>query len=109
MLHKSGSIFVQIGDENLHRVRGILDEVFGANNIVAQHNLLKGTGLHFLDTLGPLPTIFFGIQVDIDGLKYRQIYKNRGLSDDEVGRISRNCQLPDGRRIAAEWSICDAA
>ena len=29
LLHESGSIFVQIGDENVHRVRGCMDEVFG--------------------------------------------------------------------------------
>ena len=32
LLTESGSIFVQIGDENLHRVRALLDEVFGENN-----------------------------------------------------------------------------
>lgn len=35
MLHESGSIFVQISDENLHLVRNLLDEVFGADNFIA--------------------------------------------------------------------------
>jgi len=35
LLCQSGSLFVQIGDENLHRVRAILDEVFGGQNFVA--------------------------------------------------------------------------
>jgi len=35
LLADSGSIFVQIGDENLHRVRAVMDEVFGNNNFVA--------------------------------------------------------------------------
>ena len=35
LLTDSGSIFVQIGDENVHRVRAILDEVFGENNFVS--------------------------------------------------------------------------
>ena len=35
LLTDSGSIFVQIGDENLHRVRTLLDEVFGAENFAA--------------------------------------------------------------------------
>ena len=34
LLHDSGSIFVQIGDENVHRVRALLDEVFGEENYV---------------------------------------------------------------------------
>ena len=36
LLHESGSIFVQIGDENVHRVRAVLDEVFGDGNFVDQ-------------------------------------------------------------------------
>ena len=35
MLADSGSIFVQISDENLHYIRAIMDEVFGANNFVS--------------------------------------------------------------------------
>ena len=36
LLTESGSIFVQIGDENVHRVRALMDEVFGESNFVAQ-------------------------------------------------------------------------
>jgi adenine-specific DNA-methyltransferase len=35
LLTDSGSIFVQIGDENVHRVRGLMDEIFGDNNFIA--------------------------------------------------------------------------
>ena len=34
LMHESGSIFVQIGDENVHRVRALMDEVFGEANFV---------------------------------------------------------------------------
>ena len=37
LLTESGSIFVQIGDENVHLVRSVLDEVFGAENFTARH------------------------------------------------------------------------
>src|SRR6476646_4648196 len=36
LLHETGSIFLQIGDENVHRVRAVLDEVFGEHNLVCQ-------------------------------------------------------------------------
>jgi adenine-specific DNA-methyltransferase len=36
LLHESGSVFVQISDENVHHVREICDEVFGAKNFVSQ-------------------------------------------------------------------------
>lgn len=35
LLHESGSMFVQIGDENVHRVRAVLDEVFGDSNFIS--------------------------------------------------------------------------
>jgi adenine-specific DNA-methyltransferase len=45
LLGETGSIFVQIGDENVHRVRALMDEVFGENNfcadIVYQKNSLQ--------------------------------------------------------------------
>lgn len=43
LLHESGSIFVQIGDENVHRVRALMDEVFGDENFVSQITVRKTT------------------------------------------------------------------
>lgn len=43
ILHESGSIFVQIGEENIHKVRGILDEVFVERNFVSQISVFKTT------------------------------------------------------------------
>ncbi|WP_299653894.1 site-specific DNA-methyltransferase [uncultured Jannaschia sp.] len=44
MLTESGSIFVQIGDENVHRVRAVMDEVFGEENFVRLVTFRKTTG-----------------------------------------------------------------
>ena len=44
LLTDSGSIFVQIGDENVHRVRSVMDEVFGEENCVTQIVFAKTTG-----------------------------------------------------------------
>jgi len=41
LLADSGSIFVQIGDENVHRVRSLLDEVFGEDNFISQVHFKK--------------------------------------------------------------------
>ncbi len=41
LLSESGSIFVQIGDENVHRVRAVLDEVFGDENLVSTISFWK--------------------------------------------------------------------
>jgi adenine-specific DNA-methyltransferase len=45
LLADSGSIFVQIGDENVHRVRALMDEVFGDENFVAEITFQKTGGL----------------------------------------------------------------
>jgi len=44
LLSDSGSIFVQIGDENVHRVRALMDEVFGEDNCISQIAYAKTTG-----------------------------------------------------------------
>ncbi len=44
LLHTSGSIFVQIGDENVHLVRAVLDEVFGKDNFVSVISFKKTSG-----------------------------------------------------------------
>ena len=50
LLTESGSIFVQIGDENVHRVRAVMDEVFGAENFVSTITFKKtaGRNRHYL-------------------------------------------------------------
>jgi adenine-specific DNA-methyltransferase len=44
LLTDSGSIFVQIGDENVHRVRAVMDEVFGEDNFISGINFLTTGG-----------------------------------------------------------------
>src|SRR5689334_3199852 len=45
LLSDSGSIFVQMGDENVHRVRAVMDEVFGDSNFISQITVKKTGGL----------------------------------------------------------------
>src|SRR6516165_3246917 len=51
LLTAFGSIFVQIGDENLHRVRSVLDEIFGEDNFLSQINVVKTSGLAAADRM----------------------------------------------------------
>ena len=44
LLAESGSLFMQIGDANVHRVRAVMDEVFGEDNLVAQIQVKKSGG-----------------------------------------------------------------
>ncbi len=54
LLNDSGSVFVQISDENLHHVRELMDEVFGAENFVSQISFQTTSGFetNLLATLG---------------------------------------------------------
>lgn len=45
LLADSGSVFIQISDDNVHRVRAILDEVFGSDNFVSLITIRKTGGL----------------------------------------------------------------
>ena len=53
LLTESGSVFVQIGDENVHRVRAVMDEVFGEDNFVSQiaYQTTTGATSEFLATV----------------------------------------------------------
>ena len=44
LLTESGSVFVQIGDENVHRVRSVMDEVFGTENRISEITFRTTTG-----------------------------------------------------------------
>ncbi|MGS0998994.1 site-specific DNA-methyltransferase [Rhodanobacter sp. UC4451_H18] len=71
LLTESGSIFVQIGDENVHRVRAVMDEVFGDGNAIATIPFKKTSALggKTLDVV--YDTILFYAK-DKENLKYRK-------------------------------------
>jgi adenine-specific DNA-methyltransferase len=73
LLAESGSIFVQIGDENRHLIRALLDEVFGQNNFVSEiaFRTTTGRGAKLLDN-----NFDFAIWYakDFDHIKYRQAF-----------------------------------
>jgi adenine-specific DNA-methyltransferase len=60
LLADSGSIFVQIGQENCHLARGLLDEVFGADNFTSQIVFAKTAGATS-ETCPDLRKIIFGV------------------------------------------------
>ncbi len=61
LLTDSGSIFVQIGDENVHRVRAVMDEVFGSDNFVAFVSIEK-TSSQTQDYLAPVTRLYLMVQ-----------------------------------------------
>jgi adenine-specific DNA-methyltransferase len=96
LLTESGSIFVQIGDENVHLVRSLMDEVIGSENFC---NLItfKKTASASTDWLSSVADYILWYARDITRMKYRQLYQPRTLEDDVGSRYTR-VELPDGTR-----------
>ncbi|MBU3888566.1 site-specific DNA-methyltransferase [Methylosinus sp. KRF6] len=76
LLTESGSVFVQIGDENAHRVRAVMDEVFGEGNFVSQINFVTTTS-QTSRYLPPISDIVLWYSKHRDNLKYRQILNSK--------------------------------
>ena len=81
LLTDTGSIFVQISDENLHRVRCIMDEVFGSENFISQITYKVTSG--FERKLGPrriqAHIIWYAKQKEL--CKFRRIFKPKNIDD----------------------------
>jgi len=96
LLHQSGSCFVQIGDENVHRVAMIMDEIFGAENRVATITYAT-TSASPSSNLSQVADYLLWYAKDIKKVKYRQLYE----SLDRKGIIKLfnwhvMIELPDG-------------
>lgn len=78
LLTESGSIFVQIGDENVHRVRAVMDEVFGGDNFVAEIVFSKTTSTS-TGKLAATADYLLWFARRISALKYRQQFKSKVL------------------------------
>ena len=101
LLTQSGSIFVQISDENVHLVRNLLDEVFGSENFVSQIIYTK-TGGFETDTIGNVADFILWYAKDIESIKMRKLYKEKDYKED--GALYNKIELPDGRRIPiGQW------
>jgi adenine-specific DNA-methyltransferase len=114
LLHESGSLFVQISDDNFHHVREVLDEVFGEGNacgviVFSKTTSASGAGL---------PSVcdyLLWYAKDRAQVKYRQLYLQRAgegwvnydyvrTKDGEFRRMTSNEQkdwstLPDGSTV----------
>ena len=73
LLTETGSIFVQIGDENVHLVRCVLDEVFGSDNFIGQILFRKTGGLKGVRLAGVGDYLLWYAR-DADRAKFRQLH-----------------------------------
>jgi adenine-specific DNA-methyltransferase len=103
LLTESGSIFVQIGDENVHRIRAVMDEVFGENNFVAQINFKTA------DPLGQkgLPKAYSYIVWygrSSEKLKFRPLARKKQFEGDREYKFYHSVPGPLGIESIADES-----
>ena len=94
LMTDSGSIFVQIGDENVHRVRVVMDEVFGEVNFIAQIAFAKTSGYttNFLTGVCDY-LLWYGKRPK--HAKFRQPYNIKKVGSSGASKYTR-IQMPDG-------------
>ena len=87
LLADSGSIFVQIGDENVHRVRAVMDEVFGDDNCIALIASSKTGGQTALMLAGVADyIIWFAKKKDV--AKFRRPLKSKEYGGDGASKYT---------------------
>lgn len=106
LLHESGSVFVQISDDNLHHVREIMDEVFGSENFISLISFTKAAGgLQASNRIGAILDYIVWYSRDASKVKFNRLfYKRRSPLDEGYTTVS----LPGGHfKTARELKITD--
>lgn len=82
LLTESGSIFVQIGDENVHRVRMVMDEVFGEENFISEIVVTK-TGSISSNFLGNIADMILWYGKNKENTRYYNIFNERDTRSED--------------------------
>ena len=93
LLSESGSIFVQIGDENVHRVRVVMDEVFGEGNfisLVSSKTSGGSTGVHLSGVMG----FVIWYARNKNAVKFKKQFKSK-ISGREGAEKYNRVRMPD--------------
>jgi adenine-specific DNA-methyltransferase len=80
LLTDSGSIFVQIGDENVHRVRSVMDEVFGEENFISEIVVSKTSSQTSLFLASTCDHVIWYAR-NRTALKFRQLFEAKDFND----------------------------
>src|SRR3989344_1812219 len=94
LLSDSGSIFVQIGDENIHHIRELLDEVFGSQNFFSLVTFRTTSGLGSKGLTG-IANYLLWYAKDKSKIKYRQLFSDKDFGE---GTMFTYLELSDGTR-----------
>jgi adenine-specific DNA-methyltransferase len=86
LLHESGSIFVQIGDENVDKIKTLLEEIFGEENFVSIIVVSKTSGFGDTSTVGSVADYLVWFARKKESIKYRPQY----LEKDEESDLAKD-------------------
>lgn len=104
LLSQSGSVFVQISDENLHHVRELLDEVFGVENFCSVITFRKTSSANSPDAkvnvLASVCDYIIWYAKDKSAVKYRQPYQEKEVGGEGGGQYG-SIQLRSGEVISS--------
>ncbi len=93
LLHESGSVFVQISDENVHLVRGLMDEVFGSNNFLSQI-AFRTSGSLSADVVSGIYDILVWYGRDAKKTKIRPLFLNREVDSYQFVELADGTRKP---------------
>jgi adenine-specific DNA-methyltransferase len=101
LLSISGSVFVQIGDENLHLVRSLLDEIYGNQNFCSCISFAKTVGATSELLPGTLDYVLWYAR-DAAEVRYRALFKEKEAGAEGASAYTR-VETSDGvrRRMSA--------
>jgi len=103
LLNSTGSVFLQIGDENVHRVRSLMDEVFTPECFVSEI-LIKKKGAQKSTLIDPVNDfiLWYSKTPRLDGgVQFRALYEPRMIDSETIDEFSK-IELPDGRIESAK-------
>lgn len=107
LLHESGSVFVQISDENLHHVREVMDEIFGVENFCSLISFETTTG-QTSELLAQTNDFILWYSKQKSSCKYRPVYKPK-LPGEEGGTGYRFILTSSGTEKAYTGTLEDDA
>jgi len=103
LLKESGSVFVQIGDENVHRMRALLDEVFGPENAISSIVFAKSSGSTG-EFLGKQFDHLIWYAKDREQSKFHPLYRAKEVGGAGASGYNRS-KLQDGSIVSLNEDV----
>lgn len=102
LLTESGSLFLQMSDENVHHARALLDEIFGSNNFISLITFKK-THHQESDNVSNISDYLLLYAKNLESNKHRRLFRSPCLLDVDYSKYTRAFTKDGIRQIPKEW------